>query len=413
VQPAPQPPQVRAMPPPGETPQGYVLPEPGELPPKKVVPIHPDVYDARRKMLEQPGNQYIRQRGEAVIQLREQQRQQEQALIDEDYKAKQIQNRELTKLYHEQKASAPKRGLEEAKARQDLEGEGFRPITPEQAKSVLPMGGQLPAGQSVWQNRRGELKFGPTPPASTTVNIDQKQETAEASKRGSLAAEREGKLFESATNSGSALLTLNRAEALHDQIATGKTTPTRMTIGAYGKSMGVADETLIKMGLDPKAVGSQQAFNAIVNELTIGKLGAGGFPSNNFSNTDRSFLTDTVPSLGDDPESNRIKIGAAKLVARRDLEKAQEWAAFRNDPANAGAKGEKPSFSDFEAHWINKVNKQDATGELRKQAEGVLEKAKKSDQNQPQDQEDIQALRWLRANPNHPRAGEVRQKLGL
>ena len=60
--------------------------------------------------------------------------------------------------------------LANEKAVRDLEGEGFRPLTPEELKG-LPT---PPPGQIVYANRRGELKFGPTPPASTTVNVDTK-----------------------------------------------------------------------------------------------------------------------------------------------------------------------------------------------------------------------------------------------
>ena len=93
-------------------------------------------------------------------------------------------------------------------------------------------------------------------------------------------------------------------------------------------------------------------------------------------------MTDTVAKLGDDPESNRIKLGAAKMVAHRDLEKAQEWAAFRRDNPNK-------SFVDFEHAWNEKVSKNDLSGQLRQQAEDLIAGAKIPPE----------AIRELRANP--------------
>src|SRR5204862_3470643 len=207
-------------------------------------------------------------------------------------------------------------------------------------------------------------------------------EKEESKVTGRLAAERAGKMMESANTAGTTLYTLNRADALLNQIKTDALAPTRMSVGAMGRALGVSDEVLARLNLDPKSIGSAQAFNAIVGDLVIGKIGAGGFPSNNFSNTDRTFLTDTVAKLGDDPESNRIKLGAAKMVAHRDLEKAQAWAAFRRDNPNK-------SFVDFEHSWNEKVSKNDLSGQLRQQAEDLIAGAKIPPE----------AIRELRANP--------------
>lgn len=56
----------------------------------------------------------------------------------------------------------------------------------------------------------------------------------------------------------------------------------RMNISARAKSFGVNDDFAKSIGLDPKKVGDAQAVQSLVNELVVGKIGAGGFPSNNF-----------------------------------------------------------------------------------------------------------------------------------
>jgi hypothetical protein len=370
---APQPPQVRAAPATADQiSPGYVLPEPKPLPPKQILPQHPDVADALLKMRKYPGNQYVADQAAQVIKLREDQRAQQQAAIDEDYKNAQIQQREMTKLYQEQKATATQRGLTEAKTRQDLLGEGFTPMTQDQIKSLYPMGGQPAEGQSFWMNRRGEVKTGPAPPTS----IDLRQESGEASTRGKLSAEAERKLIDAADKAGSDLYTIRRAQALQDQIKTGALEPSRMTIGAYAKSAGLSPETLKSLNLDPNGVGSQQAFDAINKELTLTKIGAGGMPVNNFSEADRNFVSSIVSGLGDDPVSNRIKLEVLAAAKTRDLEKAQAWAAFRRDPANATKRGEPPSFTDFEFNWNDQIKNKDVLGHLRAEAEAQIAKAK-------------------------------------
>ena len=297
--------------------------------------------------------------------------------------------------------------LDNIKARRALEGEGAIPFTDEDRKKY----GVSP-GQTAYWKRDGTPQFGPV---GTSVNVDtgQKMETEEAKVRGKQAAEREGELLQTASRAGSGLVTVNRAEALLDQINTGALEPARTTVGAFARSLGVPDESLSKLGLKPEQIGSRQAFTAVANELVISKLGAGGFPANNFSQTDLKFLVQTAPALGDDDASNRIKLAAVRLVHQRDLQKAQEWAAYRRSPENKGK-----SYIDFEYDWNDRAAKSDVTGELRKQADELIARgnaarpaveAPATTQAPP----NLDAARkWLQDNPNDPRAPFVRQILG-
>lgn len=269
------------------------------------------------------------------------------------------------------------------KLARDLEGEGFLPLTPDEAKTFP----NLPPGVTAYKNRRGEVKFSPTPPASTNVTVDQRTENEEAKVSGKLAAEHMGETMKAASTAGNSLYTINRAKSLLDKIDTGALAPASLSVGAFARSLGVPDPALASIGLKPDMIGKRQAFDAIVGELVIGKIGAGGFPSNNFSNTDRTFLQNTVASLGSDPESNRIKLDAMHLIAQRDIEKANEWDAFRNKPGNKG-KG----FFDFQHQWDRKIQQQDLTGELQKRADNLLANAAS---NIPQE-----AIKILRNNPS-------------
>jgi hypothetical protein len=171
VQPAPQPPQVRPVPPPAAaqpgTP-GYVTPEQAPLPPKRILPPHPDAIDAQRKILENPGNQYVQQRGQMIIQRLEEQRKQQQGLIDEDYKAKQTQQRELAKLREEQLATQTKRIADEEHVRQQIstgkiiqmEGRAYKVQDDGTLKDITPgQTGEGPPQIKMTQDQSDTLKF--------------------------------------------------------------------------------------------------------------------------------------------------------------------------------------------------------------------------------------------------------------
>lgn len=308
-------------------------------------------------------------------------------------------------LEQEAKRSDPATVYSVESARRGLEGEGAVELTPEQRTKF-----GIPPGQAAWMTRRGELKLGP---AGTNVSIDQRQESAENQERGKLAAQRSSKMVEAADTASTALTNIARAEAMLKRIDTGAAEPHKLSVGAFAQSIGVPDTTLAALGLKPDQIGTKQAFEAIANQLVIGNLGTGGFPTNNFSNTDRMFLAKTVIALGDSPEANRIKLAAARLVHERNIEKADAWGDFRADPANKGK-----SFDDFELGWVRKVKTgPDATAELQKQANELLDRQKRPQdaQSQPpaQSPEDAAAMKWLRDYPNDPRAPAVRQKLGI
>lgn len=201
----------------------------------------------------------------------------------------------------------------------------------------------------------------------TDVTIDQRGENEEAKAAGKAAGERRATMFASAGAASKTLQNLSRTESLLDQVAQGKLEPSRMTVSAWAKALGVSDDVATSLGLDPKGVGSAQALQSLVNESVIGKIGAGGFPANNFSDADREFITGIFPRLGDDPQANKIRIEGARRMANLDLQRARDYQAWKQSPANK-SKG----FEDFEVEWSDKVAKQDIFGDLRKQADRLV-----------------------------------------
>lgn len=217
----------------------------------------------------------------------------------------------------------------------------------------------------VQRNINGQITF--PGKAATEVNIDQKGEGEEAKAAGKAAGERRAGMFASAGAASKTLQNLARTESLLDQVAQGKLEPTKMTVSAWAKALGVNDDVAASIGLDPKGVGSAQALQALANESVLSRLGSGGFPANNFSNSDREFLVDMFPKLGSDPRGNKIMVEGARRMANLDMQRARDYQKFKADPANKG-KG----FEDFELDFSEKVAKQDLFGDLRKQAEAIV-----------------------------------------
>lgn len=200
----------------------------------------------------------------------------------------------------------------------------------------------------------------------TDVKIDQRTETEESKAAGKGAGERRSTMFAAAGTAGKTLTNLSRMEALLGQVSQGKIQPARMTISAWAKSLGMNDEVATSLGLDPKGVGTTQAIQSLVNESVIGKIGSGGFPANNFSDADRTFITQIFPSLGDDPRANRIRIEAGRRMAQLDIQRAKDYQSWKAKPENKG-KG----FEDFEVFHADKISKQDLFGDLRREAEKI------------------------------------------
>jgi hypothetical protein len=106
-------------------------------------------------------------------------------------------------------------------------------------------------------------------------------------------------------------------------------------------------------GLDPNSAAYQDAFNKIVNEMTIGKIGPGGFPAQNFSNADLQFLKDAMPALASRPEANDLKVEIAIRAAKVQQEAKDSWRAY---VAEARARGQSPDWNEWNMMWAEELN---------------------------------------------------------
>lgn len=184
------------------------------------------------------------------------------------------------------------------------------------------------------------------------------------------AGKRVGEMMAAASKAPQNLGNLNRAAALLSQVETGKLLPAQITAGAWGRALGLSDETIKGLGINPAAPAIGQAARSLFNEMIIGKLGPGGFPSANFSNTDLQFITGTVMQLGDEPAANKIRLEAARRLEQQRIEKVNQWKAYKE--AN---KGRRVSFDDFETQWNNTALQKDLFGDLQKEAEALIANA--------------------------------------
>jgi hypothetical protein len=197
------------------------------------------------------------------------------------------------------------------------------------------------------------------------TTIDQRGEGAEAAAIGKAAGERAAEVMKASGSAPKALQNLARMESLLAGVHSGKIEPSRMNISAWAKSLGMDDNVARRLGLNPESVGTQQAITALSNELAIGKIGAGGFPANNFSDADRSFITSTVPQLANTPQGNALMIEANRRLLNLDIEKGKAWQAFRR--SNKGR-----SFDDFEVEWNDKIAERNLFGDLQQRAASIV-----------------------------------------
>lgn len=215
--------------------------------------------------------------------------------------------------------------------------------------------GQQPADFTTWM--RDNKKAG-------AMTVDMTGEREETKAFGKAAGEAAAETMKAAAAASGNLAQLNLLEKRLDQIDQGRLVPARMKLTALAKSLGANDKFLTKIGLKPDQLADQQAAQTLIGAMMVEKIGAGGFPANNFSDADREFLLSTLASLANDPRANKLIIEAARRVENTKIEKAR---AFRD-----WKKGNKDgSFFDFETDWIARMQQQDVFGDLRQQAEAL------------------------------------------
>jgi hypothetical protein len=184
-------------------------------------------------------------------------------------------------------------------------------------------------------------------------------ETEEQKVIGKALGEAQAELRTAAARAPDNIAKLNLLADLTQGVKTGALAPIQSYLISNAKSLGVSDEAIKRIGGDPNLPATGQAIEKIVNELTIGLIGPGGFPANSFSNADRDFLEKIWPSIKNEPGANFIAIEIAKRGELRKAQKQAEWRAYSEEQRAAG---KKPSFADFEDAYVSKLNRAEKEG---------------------------------------------------
>ncbi|MCJ2129218.1 hypothetical protein MKK51_10195 [Methylobacterium sp. E-045] len=173
-------------------------------------------------------------------------------------------------------------------------------------------------------------------------------ETEEAKELGKLRGKRAETIEASAMKAPDQIAKLNMLGGVLDNATTGTLGPTETKVVGLAQALGISDDTIKNLGLNPQQAVTAQIATKLTNELVTGMIGSGGFPSNNFSNTDREFLTDIFPKISNRPEANRTAIEILKRVQQRNLEFGDAWSEYQQAQQEAG----KPiKVSEFEFNF--------------------------------------------------------------
>ena len=162
--------------------------------------------------------------------------------------------------------------------------------------------------------------------AQTSLTVDQRTEGEEAKAYGREMGQQAAAVHSEANQARTSLSRLQQFEALSQGFQTGKLAPAQTTVGGWAQALGL-DPT--KIGVPANAAINGEALRSINNSLTLSLIGSGGMPANNFSNTDRQFISEIVPSLSNTPGANAIIAFGMRKASERTVEKEDMWLAAR------------------------------------------------------------------------------------
>ncbi|AWV20354.1 putative cytosolic protein (plasmid) [Roseomonas mucosa] len=171
---------------------------------------------------------------------------------------------------------------------------------------------------------------GQTPYSAPQVAIDQRGTSTYDQERGKAAAAAVGTLESQAAAAPGTLRQLDQVERAMQRFQTGMGAGARMTLGQAAQALGFKDGAL-PAGMSKDAIASAEQIQSLTGQMVMSLIGAGGFPTNNFSDADRAFLERIQPGIENTPGGNRLIIAAARAKAMRDAEIGQAWREWRKE----------------------------------------------------------------------------------
>ena len=224
----------------------------------------------------------------------------------------------------------------------------------------------VPAGTAGYYDEKGEPQLIAGKGVNVTNNVGA-GETEESKKLGGLRGERAAAIETAGMKAPDQIGKLNLLERALQGARTGTLGPAESTVVGFAQSLGIPNETIAGLGLNPDQAVTAQVATKLINESVVGMIGAGGFPANNFSNTDREFLTDIFPKMSNRPEANQLAIEVLRRVQKRNLEVSDAWAEYQQEQRAAGRPG---SVAEFEFNFRKaQRGKPDLFADLRQQAD--------------------------------------------
>jgi spore germination cell wall hydrolase CwlJ-like protein len=191
------------------------------------------------------------------------------------------------------------------------------------------------------------------------TTIDQRAESAFEKKYGEgLATE----ALETVAAADKGIATMQQADLLDrllGDVEGGRLAGAKATIGGWLQGVGIDPATL---GIDPNLPVNADTAAALANRMTIGMIGPGGFPANNFSEADRKFIQQIFPQLGDQPGAQRLKAKVLRRIAELQVDRGMSWA-----DADAAGQG----YREWSRDYRKAMRGKDVFGDIVKEYEAM------------------------------------------
>lgn len=175
-------------------------------------------------------------------------------------------------------------------------------------------------------------------------------------------------------------------------VNTGAMAGTEGKIADLALGLGIQPDTLKSLGIDPSLPATQQSLQSAIASATVGMIGKGGFPANNFSDADRKFLLGTNVQLTNRPEANDVILKVQERTAQRELEAADSWRAAQK----AGV-----SYKDWEQKWAS-TPKPDIFADLRPELDAIKAKGGPAGVAPPKAGEVRKGYQYMGGDPGNP-----------
>lgn len=186
------------------------------------------------------------------------------------------------------------------------------------------------------------------------VNITNTGEGQFEKDRAQTYAKRVGEWEDASTKGAQTLSRLTRMEEMLNNFTTGAGSRTAITAGQLAQRLGVPAATMEGLGIDPAKIAQGEAIGSLASQMLVGMIGAGGFPSQGFSNADRDMLERALPGLANSPGGNRVIMQIMRAGAQRDLEIGRAWRDWSRTKGDSLA-----SVRDFQAEKLPGIIERD------------------------------------------------------